>query len=161
MQEDLKSGPGIFFPDDEETAPVNVYLVPPKKKSYPLRWLLLWQDPSEIGVSMSEQAEMERPLTQTEYRVRDWILGTIGIGNYCYINQAEIARRLRVHRQNVYQAIQRLLELGILIKGPKNGRCNSYMVSPAFCFFGSLGAGAQARKAEIQEKAKVIPFRTS
>ncbi len=159
--ESLPKGPAVLLPESGDAPPLDVYLVPPKKRSYPVKWLLLWQEPSEIGVSMTEQAEMERPLTQTEYRVRDWIMGTIGIGNYVYINQAEMARRLRITRANASLAIKRLVELGILIRGPKAGRNVSFMVSPAFCFFGGLGAGVQARSVEIREKAKVIPFRPS
>ena len=62
---------------------------------------------------MTEQAEMEKPLTQTEYRVRDWLMGTIGIGNYVYVNQAEMCRRLRIDKKNASMAIKRLIELGI------------------------------------------------
>ena len=78
---------------------------------------------------MTEQAEMEKPLTQTEYRVRDWLMGTIGIGNYVYVNQAEMCRRLRIDKKNASMAIKRLIELGILLRGPKSGRNNTYMVS--------------------------------
>ena len=68
---------------------------------------------------MLEQAQMEKPLTQTEYRVRDYLMGTIGLGNYVYVNQAEMARRLRIDRKNASMAIKRLIELEILIQSPK------------------------------------------
>jgi hypothetical protein len=107
-----------------------------------------------------EQAYMEKPLTQTEYRVRDVLLGSIGMGNWAVINQAEMARRLRVHRPDVSAAIKRLIELGIVLKGDKIGHSNQYMISPAFCFKGSLAEGQKlAHEAEKQHKAKVIPFK--
>ncbi len=153
-------GEATVWPDDATQAPQTVYFVPPKNKKYQARWLLLWQDPSDIGVSMVEQATMEKPLTQTEYRVRDYLMGTIGIGNCVYVNQAEVARALRLHRHKVCEAIRRLVELGILLKGPKSGRSNTYTVSPAFCFAGALHSGIEKRKKQIQDTkaARVIPF---
>ena len=151
-------GLASVWPEDEQQAPQTVYFKPPRKKSYTARWLLLWQD--ETGAGIVEQAKMERPLTQVEYRVRDFILGTIGIGNYCYVNQSEVGRELRIARQDVSKAIKRLIALQILIKGPKSGRSNTYMVNPSFCFAGGIGAGIRARSA-AKESGKVIPFRSS
>lgn len=142
-------------------APVDVYFNPPKKRNYCSKWLLLWQDESEIGVSIVEQAKLEKPLTQTEYRVRDFILGTIGIGNYVYINQSEVGRELKLNRAQVSRAIKRLVELNILICGPKSGRSNTYMVNPAFCFAGSLSNGIKAKREIIQSnQAKIINFKS-
>ena len=154
------SGEATVWPDDPAQQPQTVYFIPPKNKRYPTRWLLLWQDPSEIGVSMVEQAVMEKPLTQTEYRVRDYLMGTIGIGNCVYVNQSEVARALRVERAKVCHAIRRLVELGILLKGPKNGRSNTYTVSPAFVFAGALGSGIRQRGDQIKatKSARVIKF---
>lgn len=152
-------GRATVWPEDDGQSPQTVYFQPPKERKYNARWLLLWQDGSDIGVSMVEQATLEKPLTQTEYRVRDYLMGTIGLGNYVYVNQAEVARKLRVRRASVCDAIKRLIELEILIQGPKSGRSNTYMVNPAFCFSGGLGHGIRKRKEAIQEgKAKRIPF---
>lgn len=161
-EKDYLKGRATVWPEGEPQTPQTVYFQPPKSRNYDARWLLLWQDDSDIGVSMTEQAEMKKPLTQTEYRVRDWLMGTIGIGNYVHVNQAEMARRLRIQRADASRAIKRLIELGILIQGPKSGRSNTYMVSPAFCFSGGLGNGIKARKETIKEqksKAKVLPFK--
>ena len=159
MEEKYIKGKASVWPEEDGQTPQTVYFQPPKNKKYPARWLLLWQDGSDIGVSMTEQAEMERPLTQTEYRVRDWLMGTIGIGNYVHVNQAEMARRLRIDKKNASMAIKRLIELGILIQGPKSGRSNTYMVSPAFCFSGGIENGIKSRKETIKQyKAKVIKF---
>ena len=111
---------------------------------------------------MGEQAKMDKPLTQTEYRVRDLIMSIIGIGNMVHINQSDVGRQLRLHRNEVSKAVKRLVDLGILVKGPTSGRSKTYMVTPAFCFAGGLGRGIQARKETIQEtkSKKVIPFPT-
>jgi len=152
-------GLGTIWPEDEAQAPVTAYFTPPRKKNYPVKWLLLWQDESEIGVSMVEQAKSAK-MTLTDYRVRDFLMGTIGLGNFVFVNQAEVARELNVHRVTVVESIKRLCALQILVKGPKSGRSNTYMVSPAFCFAGGLGNGIKERTETIKQgKAKVIPFR--
>ena len=151
-------GLGTIWPEDETQTPVTAYFTPPRKKNYPVRWLLLWQDESEIGVSMVEQAK-SCTMTLTDYRVRDFLMGTIGLGNYVFVNQSEVARELRVHRITVVESIKRLCNMQILIRGPKSGRSNTYMVNPAFCFSGGLGNGVKVRKDTIkQSKSRVLPF---
>ena len=159
MATDYLKGKATVWPEDNEQPPQTVYFQPPKNRKYDARWLLLWQNGSDIGVSMYEQALMENPLTQTEYRVRDYLMATIGIGNYVFVNQAEMARKLRIDRKNASMAIKRLIELEILLQGPKSGRSNTYMVNPAFCFSGGLGNGIQKRRDAIKQgKAKRIQF---
>lgn len=142
-------GPAVAVPEDPSQEPQLVYFHQPKPKKYPLNWIVVWQTESGIGLSIKEQSTMTKPLTQTEYRVRDWLLGTIGVGNYVAVNQTEIAKELNVHRVNVVKAIKRLVELGILLKGVKSGRSNSYMINPAFCFCGQIQHGIQQRKQAI------------
>lgn len=154
-------GLATVWPNDSSQPPQNVYFVPPTKKDYRVKWLTLWQESSEIGVGIMEQAEND-VLTKTEYRVRDWLLGTIGIGNFCYVNQAEMARRLNIERATASRAIKRLIKLNILIPGPKSGRNNTYQISPAFCFFGKIGNGVKERNKVIKnEKAKILEFSQS
>lgn len=148
-------GLASVWPEDDNQNPIQAYFVPPKAKKYNVKWLLLWQD--KTGMSMQEQAQMINPLTQTEYRVRDWLIGEIGIGNYVFVNQAEVGRKLRIARSHVSSAIKRLVELQILIQGPKSGRSNTYMVNPSFCFSGSLNNGIKARKAI--ERCKIFEFK--
>lgn len=158
-EQKFPTGLGTIWLEDEQQPPITAYFTPPRSKNYPVRWLLLWQDESEVGVSFMEQARMEKPLTQTEYRVRDYLLGSIGIGNYVFVNQAEVGRELRIHRQDVYAAIKRLIQLQILLIGPKSGRSNTYSVNPAFCFAGGLGNGVKERKEAIKQgKAKILQF---
>lgn len=152
------SGKATLWPEDEEQAPASV-LVVPRNRKYSVQWLSLWQN-VETGVTLMEQAKMEKPLTQTEYRVRDFLLASIGLGNWALVNQAEIARQLRLHRPNVSKAIERLIELGIVIKGEKLGRNAQYMISAGFCFKGGLGAGQKlVQKAQSQHKnGKILQF---
>lgn len=150
------TGLATIWPDDEQQQPIQAYFNAPHKHKYNAKWLLFWQD--KTGMSMQEQAEMVKPLTQTEYRVRDWLIGEIGIGNYVFVNQAEMCRKLNIDKKNGSMAIKRLIELEILLRGPKSGRSNTYMVNPAFCFSGSLNSGIKARKEIAKISSKVINF---
>lgn len=151
-------GFGTVWPEDETQKPVTAYFTPPREKNYPVKWLLLWQDESELGVSMTEQAK-SGILTQTDYRVRDFLMGTIGLGNFVFVNQAEMARELNVRKASVCDSIKRLCDMQILVRGPKSGRSNTYMVNPAFCFAGNLGRGVKERNETIKQgKAKVLQF---
>lgn len=149
----------MILPEDENQEPALAYFnAPPPKKKYNAHWLLLWQDESEIGVGIVEQAKSCR-LTLSDYRVRDFLLGTIGIGNYVFVNQSQVARELNLHKVTVCESIKKLCDLEILIKGPRSGKSNTYMVNPAFCFSGGIGNGIKARRDIIKEtKAKIIDF---
>jgi hypothetical protein len=150
-------GLGTIWPDDAEQSPVTAYFTPPQKKNYPEGWLILWQDESEIGVSMKELAKSN--ITLAECKVLMFLMGSIGLGNYVFVNQTEVARELNIHRVTVVESIKRLCQLEILIKGPKSGRSNTYMVNPALCFKGNIGHGQKQRSEAIkQSKAKIIPF---
>ena len=41
-------GRATIWPEDNAQAPVTAYFTPPKTKNYPVKWLLLWQDESDI-----------------------------------------------------------------------------------------------------------------
>ena len=156
-QQDDISGKGDLWPHDEGKPPVTV-LIQPRNRQYQVQWIPLWQD-VETGVSIMEQAKMDKPLSQTEYRVRDMLLGSIHIGNWAIVNQAELARQLRVQRADVSRAISRLIELGIVLRGEKIGRNSQYMISPGFAFKGGLAEGQRSvKKAQKDHKSKVLQF---
>lgn len=144
-------GLGTIWPEDAEQPPITAYFSPPRTKKYSVRWILLWQDESHIGVSMAEQAK-KGVLTQTDYRVRDYVISVLGVFNYTFVNQTHVARELNVRKASVCESIKRLCEMGILIKGQKSGRSNTYMANPAFCFSGGLGEGVKQRKEVIKQR---------
>lgn len=155
------SGFATAFPEDSDQSPQTVYFQPPKKKSYCSRWVLVWQDETDVGISIMEQAKSNE-MTLSDYRVRDYLLGTIGIGNMVMVNQREIGRELGLDKSTVFRSIKRLESFGILTRGPKNGKACTFMISPAFCFSGNLNNGIKARKNEIAtRKANIIEFNNS
>ncbi|MCP4393510.1 MAG: MarR family transcriptional regulator [Alphaproteobacteria bacterium] len=57
--------------------------------------------------------------------------------NFIQVPQVEIARELRMHKQNVNKAIKLLLEKDILIRGPKIGKSSSWRLNPNYGYKGS------------------------
>ncbi len=151
-------GEGLFIPDDDSKESVPVYIQPPKPKvKYAVPWGSFWMERSEIGVTFMEQAE-SRLLSLTDYRVRDFILGLIGLGNFVHVSHTDVGKALHIARPHVSASIRNLCRLGILNKGPSAGRFNSYEINPAMLYRGNLSEGLKQRRAAIT-RAKVIRFR--
>ena len=139
--------------ETKEDEVIPVYLTKPKAKKYDARWLLLWQDEAEkTGVSMLEQA-IDGALNLTDYRVRDYLLCKVGIGNFVHFNQSEASRALQIDQANVSRSIKKLVDMGIVLEGPKAGKFRTYQVNPALAFSGGLGNGITARKDIIKQRA--------
>lgn len=128
---------------------------------YGIDWFILIKNPSGMGVTLIEQAKMEKPLTQTEYRVRDWIIGHMELNNLAYINQAEMARELNIGAAHANKAVKRLVELGILLVYNTVGKSKVYRANPAFCYQGSTRFAAIERNkvvaAKLRSRTKRIP----
>jgi hypothetical protein len=145
--------------ENGETVVIPVYLNKPKNKSYPVKWLPVWQDDAEgTGMSLIEQAADKR-FTATDFRVRDYLLCKVGIGNFVHISQTEAAEYLGIAQPHISTSIRKLIDMGIVLEGPSKGRFKTYQINPSLAFQGNLGEGVQKRKEAIkQSKAKVIPF---
>ena len=130
--------------DKDKILELPVHLVKPKKKKYLARWAIMFlmddtdEDFQETGVSLFEQATAGK-LTGTDYRVRDYVFCKLGIGNYVHINQSEAARKLGIARPNISTSIKKLINLGIILEGPKAGKFCTYQVNPAVIYAGSIG----------------------
>ena len=114
----------------------------------------------ETGVSLFEQS-VSRNLTLTDYRVRDYVFCRLGLGNYVHINQSEAGRKLGIAQQNVSASIKKLISLGIILEGPKNGKFCTYQVNPAVVYAGGLGNGVKAKNDIVRQRkngAKVYKF---
>lgn len=139
--------------ETKEDVVIPVYLTKPKAKKYEARWLLLWQDEAtQTGVSMIEQA-IDGRLTATDYRVRDYMLCKVGIGNFVHFNQSEAGRVLGIDQAHISRSVKKLVDMGIVLEGPKAGKFHTYQLNPALAFSGGLGNGINARKDIIKQRA--------
>lgn len=73
--------------------------------------------------------------------------------NYINVVQAEIAKDLGMHKQNVNRAIKELVEQDIILKGPKVGRNVTYRLNPNIGWRGSAQNHQQALRTADKAKA--------
>ena len=71
-----------------------------------------------------------RDLGNQALRVFIYLNGRLDFLNVIQIEQTEIAETLGMRKQNVNQAIKRLEDFGIIVRGPKVGRSSSWTLNP-------------------------------
>lgn len=87
----------------------------------------------EEWVAMNQEARktiaMNSELRGEDLRVLFYIEGILDYENHIPLSTAEIARDLNMRQSNVSRAFKNLQEHQLIIKGPKVGRCNSYVLN--------------------------------
>ena len=76
-------------------------------------------------------------LRGSEFRVLMKLLKWLDYENLIQIQQNEIADELKMEKQNVNRSINKLIDVGILLKGPKIGKSCSYRLNPNFGWKGT------------------------
>jgi DNA-binding transcriptional ArsR family regulator len=80
--------------------------------------------------------------------------------NRVVVNQAEMGRRMGLSRQHVQRGIKQLLEVGLILEGPKEKRSRTYGLNPEVVFRGSAKDHAREidkyRKKRTKARMKVL-----
>jgi DNA-binding MarR family transcriptional regulator len=121
---------------DSETGEVLggafVYMELRKNKNYFREgWLAMAQTAAELF------AKHRKELGEEGFAVLFMLIARLDFENHIVLNQAEIGREIGMARQNVQQAIRRLIGLGALVEGPKLKQSRSYKLNPEFGWKGS------------------------
>ena len=119
---------------DEESGEIRdegvpILFAPKRKNAFYGGWLAMNQ---EAGKRIANS-----DLGQFDFRVLLLIMSVLTFENYLYINQAQLARDLGAERQHVNRSLSKLIELGLLEKGPKAGNVTTYRLDPTFVWKGS------------------------
>lgn len=85
-----------------------------------------------------EELSEDEELTGRTWRVLAALLGKLGWENWLHISQADLAKKLNMHRPDVSRAMKILVEKGVIIRGPKMGRSHAYKLNSNFGFKGKL-----------------------
>lgn len=75
--------------------------------------------------------------------------------NRVVLNQAEIGRQIGLTRQNVQVAIKQLMEVGLILEGPKEKQSRTYSLNPEVVFRGSAKDHAKEIAKYRKKKTKV------
>ncbi len=138
--------------DEHENVVQNVVVVekwkppkPPRAKSPHINFDKDW---SVVFLEEMKAVAVEGDLTGSDYRVLHFLISELGFENECKnLNQAEVARQLRMLRQHVNRSIRRLTNRGILVEGPLVGRGHLYSLNPHFGWRGDGGKHKAAKEA--------------
>jgi len=90
-------------------------------------------------------------LRGSEFRVLMKLLKWLDYENLIQIQQIEIAQELKMEKQHVNRSINKLIEVGILLKGPKIGKSCSYRLNPNFGWKGTAKNHQKALKERMQK----------
>ena len=77
-------------------------------------------------------------LSIREMRVLLYLMSKLDFENFIYVPQADVAKELQLDKGNVSKCVKKLIELGIIIKGPKVGRAATFRLSPDFGWKGRV-----------------------
>jgi len=94
-------------------------------------WLIMSQD-----VTMT--IAMTKELTLYDYRVLMALLGMLDMSNWIQVNQSRLAERINVPRPKVSLSINKLIDLGLIKRGPRVGNTWSYRLNPDFVYKGKV-----------------------
>jgi biotin operon repressor len=77
-----------------------------------------------------EYLALQKDLPARTIRVCLYMASRCNSEDWGHVPQSEIAETLDIDRANVNRAVQQLLDAGILLKGPKNGRSYFFRFNP-------------------------------
>ena len=105
------------------------YIAPKRKNGFGTRWMAMSQD-AAMTFAQSD-------LGADDFRVLMSLMAKLDFENLLVLNQAEMARELKMQRQNVQRSVKRLIGMGALLEGPRIGISRSYRFNPQFGWKGS------------------------
>ena len=115
---------------------------PKRRNGFREEWFAMAQSPMML-LAKADIGDQAR-------RVLFAVFSKVDFENFILINQNEIAQELNMDRTNVSKAISKIVELGVIIKGPKVGRSTTYRLNPEFGWKGS----ASNHKEALMEQMK-------
>jgi len=123
------------------------YVAPKRKHGFGQRWLSMAQDATRV-------LALNDDLGGNDLKVFLFLTSMVDFENQLLVNQAEIARQMGKKRNHVNRSIKRLIELGVLLEGPKIGLSRSYRFNPEFGWKGSTKNHVTALQDERQRRMK-------
>ncbi len=114
-----------------------VAVIRPKQKSAFERHFTMNQAALEL---------LAKTLTGEQFKVLMMLLASLDYENFIQVAQADIAEKLEMQKTNVSRSIKGLIDLGVIIEGPKIGRSKTYRLNPQFGWKGTVSNHKKALK---------------
>lgn len=85
-------------------------------------------------------------LNGEQFKVLMMLLADLDYENYIQVAQADIAEALGMQKTNVSRSVKSLIDLGVMLEGPKIGRSKTYRLNPQFGWKGTVANHKKALK---------------
>lgn len=105
------------------------YVAPKRVNGFGGEWMAM----SQMAAMMLAKSDLTAP----DMRVFFALIAKLDFENLLVLSQAELGRELGMQRQHVQRSIKRLMELGVLLEGPRIGISRSYRLNPQMGWKGS------------------------
>lgn len=126
------AGTGRITQIDESTGEVIggfVAVIRPKQKSSFERHFTMNQAALEI---------IATELSHEQTRVLMILLSELDYENYIQVAQVDIAAKLKMQKTNVSRAMKNLMQMDVILEGPRIGRSKTYRLNPKFGWKGTV-----------------------
>lgn len=112
-----------------------------------------------VAVSQNPMLELARAdLGGEASRVLFYVLARLDFENWINLNQSASADELGMSRPNFARGLRKLLDLGVVLPGPKVGRNATFRLNPSFGWKGSAKAHNEALSERMRARGlSVVP----
>lgn len=128
------------------------YVTPKRHNAFGRGWLAMSQEAMKI------LAQRRKEIGGEGYAVMLSIMSTAEFGGqFQTVNQTEIAKDLQMQKSNVSRAIKRLINLGVIVEGPREGLNRAYRVSTEIAWKGEAKGHVIALNDERLKRLQEVP----
>lgn len=106
-------------------------------------WFMAFQEAFEALAT-------DKDLNGQTMKVLMFLMSRLSFENYIGLEQKTIGEKLEMHKTDVSLAVKRLVEKGILEKGPKLGRSSTYKLNPYYGWKGRVKNLNDERKKRLK-----------
>jgi len=129
---------------DEETGEILegyiAVLQPKRRNAFGEGWFAM----AQAGLVALINALVSGELHSRDLQVLMYMMSILDFENLIQVQQADVASALKMQRPHVNRSVKRLIEVGVLLEGPKIGRVRSYRLN---LNYGWKGSAKNHRKA--------------
>lgn len=117
---------------------------PKRKNGFQTGWVAVAQDP------MLELAKAN--LGGEANRVLFYVLAKLDFENWINLNQSAGADEIEMKRPNFARGLKKLVEIGVVLPGPKVGRNATFRLNPSYGWKGSAKSHNEALQARMRAR---------
>jgi hypothetical protein len=118
------------------------FIAVPDRQRIKEDWFMAFQDAREMLAK-------DREIWGQPRAILDFLESRLSFENFIGVEQSEIAKALEIGRNKVSEGIKKLVDKGIIEKGPKLGRTYSYKLNPFYGWKGRVKNLKDERKRRL------------